>query len=391
MALSRAIAALVLVHVAGCVNIGPSVTNALTGIPPEPTTKVLFASWHRALVMGADRTYQPYEGSGPVADPSAGRIYLGTSTGRFYALRSQDGNVVWSHDTGESIHSVPALSEDGSTVYFGNESGVLTALDAATGVPEWTYQATAEIRCTPLVHKQIVVVRDVRGKVHAVDGRNGSSLWLYRSEPPEGYTLASSVGVSLAKGRVLTGFTDGTAVALKLLDGSRSWEADLAEFLPGDMGMGAQKYDVNTTPVVLSSATALFSSYNGGLFAMDTLTGSIAWRRGDLDRVSGMTATKTRIFVARSSYGVAALDMDGDSLWYSHFPSGTLSDPVAYKGRVYVTDSRSGLVVLSGATGQVLDRYTPAWGATSRPMVVSGRAFVFSNGGHLFTFGLGQH
>jgi outer membrane protein assembly factor BamB len=381
-----AIASLTCLLVAGCVNIGPSVQNTLAGPSAAQKVKVLFPAWHRALVIGTERTYSPFEGSGPVADPSRGRVYVGTSTGRFVALRSQDGNAVWTFDAGESIHSAPALDSEGKVVYFGDEAGSVYALDTASGKQLWRYGATAEIRCKPLVHEQIIIVKDVRGKVHAIDGRKGTGLWLYRAEPPEGYLIGARNNVALVSGHVLTGFSDGTAVSLKLLDGSKAWETDLAEFLPGDLGMGSEKYDVNTTPVPIDADHVLFSSYNGGLFALDPASGSIQWRRSDLDRVSGFAVAGETIFVARSSDGIIALDLEGDTLWQSHFPCGSLSDPVAYKGRVYVTDSKSGLVVLDGDTGRVLDRYSPAWGGSSKPHVVSGRAFLFTNGGHLFTF-----
>lgn len=382
----RIAAALSVVLLTGCINIGPSVNSTLGGLPPARDVKVLYPAWHRALVLGGDRTYTPFEGSAPVAIPSAGRILVGTSTGSFYALRSQDGQMLWSYDTGESIHSIPALGEDDETVYFGNEAGGLFALDTKTGQEQWMYSATAEIRCKPLVHQQIVVVKDVRGKVHAVDGRDGNGLWLYRSDAPEGYTIAASVGVALAKGRVITGFTDGTAVGLKLLDGTEAWKTDLSEFMPGDPVMGAEKYDVNTTPVLIDKDNVLFSSYKGGLFVLDPRTGEIRWRRSDLDRISGLAVAGGRVYAARASDGVIALDEKGDTIWRSKFSSGTLNRPVYYQGRLFLTDSKYGLIVLDGATGRVLDRYTPAWGGSSLPLVTADRAFLFTNGGHLFSF-----
>jgi outer membrane protein assembly factor BamB len=241
------------------------------------------------------------------------------------------------------------------------------------------------------VHEQIVVVKDVRGKVHAIDGRKGTGLWLYRADAPEGFLVGARNNVTLIKGRVLTGFSDGTAVSLKLLDGSKAWEADLAEFLPGDLGMGGEKYDVNTTPAIIDGDHVLFSSFKGGLFALDPATGETQWRRSDIDRVSGFVVTDEAIYVARASDGIIALDHEGDTLFQSHFPCGSLSNPVAYKGRIYVSDSKFGLIVLDAETGKVMDRYSPAWGASSRPLVISGRAFLFTNGGHLFTFHLDKY
>jgi len=382
------VAAAIAIVAAGCVSLD---LESLGHLAPVQTlhTRVLVPAWHRALVLGVDRTYNPFEGSTPAADPSKGVIYVGTSTGRFYCLRSQDGARVWSFDTGEAIHSTPVISEDGATVFFGNEAGRLFALDAVTGEEIWRYEATAEIRCRPLLHKQILLLRDVRGKVHAVDSTKGEGLWLFRGELPEGYLVESSAGVNLAAGRVLAGFASGLAVGLKLLDGSVSWDADLSEYMPGDDPFGGDKTDVSTTPIVIDSTRAIFASYKGGLFAVDPATGSILWRRSDLVRASGISEQGGTIYVALASKGVTAVDLEGGDVWRSTFTSGTLSDPVPGGGRLFVTDSKSGLVVLSRATGQVLDRFSPAWGGSARPLVRAGRAFFVSNGGHLWSFFLG--
>ena len=385
----RALAALAIAALTGCVGVDLATVRHLA--PPDHAwTKVLVPAWHRTLVLGTDRTYNPFEGSSPAADPSRGRIYAGSSTGRLHALRSEDGARLWTFDSGEAIHSTPVLSEDGSVLYFGNEAGRLHAIDTSTGEQIWRYQATSEIRCRPLLHKQILIFKDVRGKVHAIDAGKGTSLWLYRGPLPEGFLIESSAGVGLASGRVLAGFSEGTAAGLKLLDGSVSWKADLSEYLPGDDPLGDEKADVSTTPVVLDAGRVLFSSYKGGLFALDPVSGEILWRRSDIPRVSGLSTHGSRIFVSMSSKGVMALDLEGDTVWRSHFSSGTISDPVVHAGRLYVTDSKYGLIVLSIGTGQVLDRFTPAWGASGRPLVRGGRAFFISNGGQLYSFGLNK-
>jgi outer membrane protein assembly factor BamB len=376
-----ALAAAVLV--ASCVDV-----HMLEHVGPveQQHARVLIPAWHRALVLMTDRTYNPYEGSSPEADPTAGLVYVGTSMGRFYGLRSSDGARVWSFDAKEAIHSTPVLSDDRSTVYFGNEAGTLFALESATGKELWRYDARAEIRSRPLLHEQILLLKDARGKVHAVDGEKGTGLWLYRGELPEGFLVGSSAGVGLASGRVLAGFSDGTAVGLKLVDGSVSWEADLGEYLPGDDPYGGEKTDLGTTPVVVDAHSAIFSSFKGGVFALDPTTGAILWRRSDLKRASGLSTAGGRIYVAIASKGVTALDLEGDTVWKSNFSSGTITDPVPVEGRIFVTDSKFGLVVLSRTTGQVLDRFTPAWGASGRALVRSGRAFFVSNGGHIWSF-----
>jgi len=56
--------------------------------------------------------------------------------------------------------------------------------------------------------------------------------------------------------------------------------------------------------------------------------------------------------------------------------------------RLYLSDSKYGLIVVSRADGRVLDRFTPAYGATTSPLVKAGRAFLLTNGGHVYSFRL---
>jgi outer membrane protein assembly factor BamB len=79
-----------------------------------------------------------------------GRVYLGSNTGVFYALRQSSGAIAWSRFLGYSVKSTcnargiastatvaidPATSKP--TVYVSSGDGYLFALDAATGAVVW--------------------------------------------------------------------------------------------------------------------------------------------------------------------------------------------------------------------------------------------------------------
>lgn len=55
-----------------------------------------------------------------------GLIYVGTSSGTFYAL-DEDGNIEWDLSVGSGISSSPTIGSDG-TIYFGNDDGKLYAV-----------------------------------------------------------------------------------------------------------------------------------------------------------------------------------------------------------------------------------------------------------------------
>jgi outer membrane protein assembly factor BamB len=349
--------------------------------------KVLAPQWHRPLVLNKERSYNPYEGGSVLADPESGKVYIGTSAGRFYALDSATGQMVWKFTSGDAINSTPILSPDRKDVFFGNDAGRLFRLDTETGKKIFEYDGSGEVRSKPLLSGRALFFKDIRGRVHAVSGENGKGLWMFQWEPPEGYVVESTAGVAIVGQTVLTGFYDGLAVGIRLIEGTEKWRTDLSEFVPEDMQAASAKIDVNTTPVVAGDQV-LYTSFRGGLFGLDPEDGSILWRRSDLRMTSGLTVEGDEIYVSVTSKGLMRLSLEehGKTTWDSRFSCKTLSSAVVYGDLVVVTDSAFGLIILSRETGQVLDRFTPMWGSSAPPEVKSGRIFLHSNGGSVYSF-----
>ncbi len=106
----------------------------------------------------------------------AGNLYFGTLTsGRLYSLTAA-GQQRWVY-TGARLgtSSSPALSPDGSTVYFAGYDGLLHAVNTATGSARWTFRLGAEVRASsPAVDANgTVYVGAYDGLLYAVgaDGR----------------------------------------------------------------------------------------------------------------------------------------------------------------------------------------------------------------------------
>jgi outer membrane protein assembly factor BamB len=376
----------VLVAAAGCA--GFSLHPSFKWRPGKlPSQKILLDMWHRPLVLNKERPFNPYEGGGVLADPEAGRVYVGTSAGRFYALESATGSMVWKFATSDSINSTPVISPDRTAVFFGNDSGKIYRLDAETGEKAFEYDGGGEIRSRPLLAGRALFFKDIRGKVHAINAENGKGLWMFQWEPPEGYVVESTASVALAGNTVLTGFYDGQAVGIHLIEGTERWRTDLSEFVPEDMKAASSKIDVNTTPVVVDGQ-AIYTSFRGGIFSLDPEDGSILWRRSDLRMISGITVDGDEMFASVTNLGVMRLSLQsgGKTVWESRFSCKTIQAPVVYKDFVVVTDSAFGLVVLSRDTGQVLDRFSPMWGSSAPAEVKSGRVFLHSNGGSIYSF-----
>jgi tetratricopeptide (TPR) repeat protein len=72
-----------------------------------------------------------------------GTIYLGSNDNNLYAVDAATGEEEWSFETGNRIHSSPAVAD--GTAYIGSHDNSVYAVDAATGKEEWAYGTEGRI------------------------------------------------------------------------------------------------------------------------------------------------------------------------------------------------------------------------------------------------------
>jgi len=73
-----------------------------------------------------------------------GRVYVGSWDRRIYALGLGTGKVLWSVRLDEEVNASGAYAD--GTVYFGDNSGTITALDARSGTVRWKAQSFSRLR-----------------------------------------------------------------------------------------------------------------------------------------------------------------------------------------------------------------------------------------------------
>ena len=73
----------------------------------------------------------------------------------------------------------------GDLVFVGDDSGVLSALDAAGGKPRWQAYTAGPIFSAPAVWEGRVYVGSADGRVYAFEAATGRRLWSFRAAPAE--------------------------------------------------------------------------------------------------------------------------------------------------------------------------------------------------------------
>ncbi len=219
--------------------------------------------------------YGMAKGAAPSPDPwdfwlssplvHEGRVYIGSSDERLYALDARTGAVVWAFKSGGMIHARPAIA--GKAIVFGSWDGAVYALDAATGGQLWRYQTETEqktstlfgVQAPPLVDGDTVFIGSRDAWFYALELASGKLKWRY---PGRGSWIISGAVVDAE--RVYFGTSDtNLLVALDKRTGKVAYQHDT-------------KVWTYATPV-LAEGAVIGATMRGELFALEAAGGKPQW------------------------------------------------------------------------------------------------------------------
>ena len=139
-----------------------------------------------------------------------GRVYSGNLDHRVYSFEEKDGDLAWSHSTGDYVYSGPTVADTPNTrpsVYIGSYDGNLYALDARTGDTRWSDSAGGPVIVSPSAVGNIVYVPTYSPKTTTGFAmRNGHKVFSFGSGG------ANSPVISDGHRLYLTGYSSITAL-----------------------------------------------------------------------------------------------------------------------------------------------------------------------------------
>ncbi|MBV6417594.1 MAG: Polyvinylalcohol dehydrogenase [Steroidobacteraceae bacterium] len=260
----------------------PSIGRDVAGqrFQPEPGLRAsdlphLKLKWAFAYPEGA---------SGPV-QVAGGRVFLASGDGQVHSLDARSGCSFWSFGTGRVVRAVTVaefVAGEGnarrSAVFFGDDQGIVTALDATSGALLWKTQVETHplARITappsvyggrvfvpvsgmedPLTHDASYACCTHRGSVIALDAASGTVLWkqytiesaprpLPKASPesvqhfgPAGGSVFTPLGIDARRELVYAATAEAYAresppgsyavIAFDMKSGARRWER---QFMP---------------------------------------------------------------------------------------------------------------------------------------------------------------
>lgn len=298
-------------------------------------------------------------------------------------------HVAWTYPTVGAVAATPIVN--GSRLYAGDQSGAFHALRSTDGQPLWSTTLNGAVTASAFVAGRRVVVGDLAGYIYGIDRQTGAVAWQIR---PNTHPLAQIYGSATKVGRYaaigiasIESFATsdpnypcctarGSVVLLDPRDGRVVWQTYV--ITDADFALGASGASVWSTPtydrklgLIYVTTGQNFSEPATGtsdaIIALDAKTGAIRWVNQRLPN---------DIWTIKYPAGPEHPDLDiGDSAQIYTLPNGR---------KVVGAGQKSGFFhVLDAATGELVavEQFVPSGtngGLFADSAVVDG--IVYANG-----------
>jgi len=334
-------------------------------------------AWSRKVGDGTERLRL---GLKPASDGT--RIFVGALDGTAAAIGLEDGELLWTTETGFALTGGPAVG--GGLVVFGSRDGVLIALSADGGNVRWQRPVGSEMLAAPAVGGDLIVFRTVDGRLTAVSAETGDEVWsVVQSQAP--LTLRGSTAPIVAGNLVVAGFDNGRVGAYTLEDGIGRWEEALSN--PAGRSEIDRLIDVGVDIEVFGN-DVYAANFQGQAAALILLTGDPIWQR-DISSFTGLGTDTSHVYVTDDVSTIVALNRtNGQEVWRQD--DLRLRDVTAssrHRDAIVVADFEGYLHWLRVADGEFMGRIRAASSQiSSQPLVVGPMVVIQSEDGTVAAF-----
>ncbi len=221
-----------------------------------------------------------------------------------YTINEKYRNIKreWEFSSEANIISTPAVSA--GKVFVGNQNGVMTCFDFATGKKIWTFKTGGSIFSSPVVAKGLLLFGSGDNYIYALNSKTGKPAWKYK-------TGAAVLGSPLLSGdTVFIGGSDHSFVALNINSGKLIWQF---KGLDGP---------VVSTPLLYEDKI-IFGAWDRNLYAVNRDNGELLWKWNNGSPIRNYSpascipvAADGVVYVVAPDRYISAINAnDGKTLW----------------------------------------------------------------------------
>ena len=300
-----------------------------------------------------------------------GVVYVGTATGELIAVGLADGKLRWRYKAGEAIgESSPAVAN--GRVFIGDLIGVVHAVNVADGKPIWTFKTQSEIKSSPVVVGDVVLMGSYDGKLYGLDAADRQA----------------AVGVHDRELRARHAVRRRTAsrtspAATKCFTPSTSRPARSGSRRRRPRTPARRSRSSTTSPTSARSTTRCSRSICSRARCCGATSIPIASFRS-IRRRRSIDGT---VVLGGRDRMVHALDAKtGKARWTYMTRARIDSSPAIAGGRVYVGSNDGRFYALDLASGKVVWQHDEGAALTASPALANGRIVIGSTEGRLLCF-----
>ena len=332
----------------------------LTGVSLSDVPRSLKLLW----------TYEAGDAIESSAAIVGGTVFVGSQKGDLVALNLDNSSVYWTYSTGAAIgESSPAYAD--GVVYIADLNGWINAIDASNGQKRWAFKANGEIKSSPVVVGDRVLIGSYDQHLYCLSTRNGSVLWKAKTDGPVHATPAIADGMALIAG------CDELFRAIRIADGREVFTVSSGAY-------------TGASPA-LSGDSAYYGTFDNEVLMVNLKSRSVGWRYQDPVRkfpfYSSAAVFEDRVVLGGRDKMVHGLTREGKAAWTFATRARVESSPAIAGGRVFVGSNDGRFYVLNLATGAKLWEFNAGSPLSASPAIGRGRIIIGSQDGRLYCFG----
>jgi outer membrane protein assembly factor BamB len=334
--------------------------HSLTGVSQSNVPNDLKQLW----------TYEAGESIESSAAIVGGTVFVGSQKGELVALSLDNGSVYWKFPTGNPIgESSPAYGN--GVVYIGDLGGWLNALNATDGKKLWAFKTNGEIKSSPVVIGDQVLIGSYDETLYCLSARTGAVRWRFKTNGPVHSTPSISDGMAFIAG------CDELFRAIRLSDGKEVFNVSSGAY-------------TGASPALRGGA-AFYGTFDNEVLSVNLGQKEIAWRYEHPQRkfpfYSSAAVTRDRVVVGGRDKMVHGITLAGKAAWTFTTRARVESSPAVAGGRVYVGSNDGRFYVLSLSDGAKLWEFNAGAPLSASPAIANGRIVIGSQDGRLYCFG----